>query len=338
MEAPSVRYVRTSDGYDIAYTVTGSGPPLVFLPFAFTHVEHNWRHNFYHAPRGPWLHALAREYRVVNYDGRGSGMSGRGLRPDHQSRDRLLDLEAVIEALGLTGVVLFGGGAAGQIAVWYAVAHPERVRAIVLNTTAISEAERSLALFRDLAQENWDYFLLVHLRSGLTAAERETGLRYLREATTREDWLTSIRAWAVSDLSDVLPSLHTPTLVQHPRGSVLLPFEASRRLAASIAGARVALIEGSTQLGEVESGVASIRAFLAELPPPTSEDDRVNGLSRREREVLQLIAAGRSNQQIADELVISLNTVKRHVSNVFDKTGVASRAQAIVYARDHGLA
>jgi DNA-binding NarL/FixJ family response regulator len=64
----------------------------------------------------------------------------------------------------------------------------------------------------------------------------------------------------------------------------------------------------------------------------------VNFLIERELEVLRLIAAGKSNQQIADELVISLNTVRRHVSNIFDKTGVANRAQAAMYARDHGIA
>jgi class 3 adenylate cyclase/DNA-binding CsgD family transcriptional regulator len=61
------------------------------------------------------------------------------------------------------------------------------------------------------------------------------------------------------------------------------------------------------------------------------------GLTKREVEVLRLIAAGRSNQQIADELVISLNTVLRHVSNIFAKTGVANRAEAATYASRHGL-
>jgi len=60
-------------------------------------------------------------------------------------------------------------------------------------------------------------------------------------------------------------------------------------------------------------------------------------LSVREAEVLRLVATGKSNQQIADELVISLNTVNRHVSNIYAKTGSANRAQAAVYARDHGL-
>ena len=68
--------------------------------------------------------------------------------------------------------------------------------------------------------------------------------------------------------------------------------------------------------------------------PPAYPDD----LSDREVEVLRLIAAGRSNQQIADALVISLNTVFRHVSHIFAKTGVANRSEAGAYAHRHGLA
>jgi DNA-binding CsgD family transcriptional regulator len=62
-----------------------------------------------------------------------------------------------------------------------------------------------------------------------------------------------------------------------------------------------------------------------------------DGLTQREVEVLCLIAAGRSNPDIAAELVISLNTVTRHVSNIFSKTGAANRAEAATYAYRHGL-
>ncbi len=53
--------------------------------------------------------------------------------------------------------------------------------------------------------------------------------------------------------------------------------------------------------------------------------------------MLRLIATGRSNQQIANELVISLNTVLKHVSNIFAKIGAANRAEAAIYASRHGL-
>jgi DNA-binding NarL/FixJ family response regulator len=63
----------------------------------------------------------------------------------------------------------------------------------------------------------------------------------------------------------------------------------------------------------------------------------VEGLSVREVEVLRLLARGKSNAQIADELVISLNTVRRHVSNIYAKTGAANRAEAASYATRNGL-
>jgi DNA-binding NarL/FixJ family response regulator len=87
--------------------------------------------------------------------------------------------------------------------------------------------------------------------------------------------------------------------------------------------------------------VLLIDEMIKGLAPRAESSQReaiADGLSSREIEVLRLVAAGRSNQQIADELVISLNTVRRHVSNVFDKTGVANRTEASVYARDHGIA
>ena len=63
----------------------------------------------------------------------------------------------------------------------------------------------------------------------------------------------------------------------------------------------------------------------------------VGGLTPREVEVLRLIATGASNQQIADRLVISDRTVARHVSNMFTKLGVSSRAAATAYAYEHDL-
>jgi DNA-binding CsgD family transcriptional regulator len=69
----------------------------------------------------------------------------------------------------------------------------------------------------------------------------------------------------------------------------------------------------------------------------TSVTSRPDGLTVREVEVLRQIALGKTNRQVADELVISLNTVARHLGNIFNKTNVTNRTQATNYAIRHGL-
>ena len=72
-------------------------------------------------------------------------------------------------------------------------------------------------------------------------------------------------------------------------------------------------------------------------PAAASSGAAFAALSSREREVLALMTEGLSNTDIAERLRISEKTVRNHASNVFDKLGVWSRAQAIVFARDHGF-
>ncbi len=71
--------------------------------------------------------------------------------------------------------------------------------------------------------------------------------------------------------------------------------------------------------------------------PRAGRDTVFDNLSSRERQILALIAEGLSNTEIAERLAISEKTVRNHTSNLFDKLGVWSRAQAIVFARDHGF-
>jgi DNA-binding NarL/FixJ family response regulator len=74
------------------------------------------------------------------------------------------------------------------------------------------------------------------------------------------------------------------------------------------------------------------------VPPETSSPELPDGLTPREAEVLGLIAAGLTNAEIADRLVVSGATVKTHVNHIFAKTGARDRAAAVVYAYGHGLA
>ena len=93
--------------------------------------------------------------------------------------------------------------------------------------------------------------------------------------------------------------------------------------------------------------VLGVWAGLKLTNPSQKQEDRVSlnpekaleelGLSQREFEVLQLMAKGFSNQEIADELFLSLNTIKSHSSNIFSKMDVKRRTQAIDKAKSMGI-
>lgn len=124
-----------------------------------------------------------------------------------------------------------------------------------------------------------------------------------------------------------------------------------RELDAPHQAARVRLLIGIAcrDLGDAanaELDFEAARGALEELDAAPDLDrlarlvgsSKPGGLSRREREVLTLVATGKTNRAIATELVISEKTVARHVSNIFTKLGVSSRAEATAYAYEHGLA
>jgi len=105
--------------------------------------------------------------------------------------------------------------------------------------------------------------------------------------------------------------------------------------------------------GRALSWEQAIPCALAESGEVAASPARLNGgarpgvgdaavypdrLTAREVEVLRLLAGGKSNREIADALVISYNTVERHISHIFAKTGVANRVEAASYAHRHGLA
>jgi DNA-binding NarL/FixJ family response regulator len=123
-----------------------------------------------------------------------------------------------------------------------------------------------------------------------------------------------------------------------------------RELEAPHQAARVRLSIGAAcrELGDHASAALEFEAARSVLEELGARPDlerlaglegspRTAGLSRRENEVLTLIAAGKTNRAIAAELFISEKTVARHVSNIFTKLGLSSRAEATAYAYKHGL-
>jgi DNA-binding NarL/FixJ family response regulator len=123
--------------------------------------------------------------------------------------------------------------------------------------------------------------------------------------------------------------------------------------AALQAGARGYLTKNASA-AEIRQAIAAVRRGEALLDPsvqrrlldalagnpggiPAAGEELPDGLTPREAEVLRLMAAGRTNQEIAADLVVSEGTVKTHVNRIFAKAGVRDRGQAVAYAYRHGL-
>jgi DNA-binding CsgD family transcriptional regulator/pimeloyl-ACP methyl ester carboxylesterase len=338
---PPVQYATTSDGYDIAFTVQGAGHPLVCLPFAFSHAQQVWGAS----SASPLLQALSERFRVVYYDGRGQGLSQRGLALNTTVDSFLLDLQAVMEALRLDRPVILGDGYLSHVAVRFAVEAPRRVAALALMHCAVSFADHIAGLY-GLAKANWDYFLSIWAGSAVPKPQDETQhlpgrVEGLKDRTTQADMLRTLSAFETSDISDALTRLRIPAMVLHPSHQQWVNQESSARSAALIPNGRLVVLSGAEFFGD-EEAAAAIESLVGEAGAESSAGVRsapARGpeLSLREVEVLRLLAAGKSNQQIAEDLVISLNTVTRHVSHIYAKTGAVNRAQAAVFARDRGL-
>jgi DNA-binding NarL/FixJ family response regulator len=121
------------------------------------------------------------------------------------------------------------------------------------------------------------------------------------------------------------------------------PYEAAR--------VRVLIGLGCRALGDEEAAAMELDAARAEFArlgaapdlarlaglAATPAPNETHGLTPRELEVLRLLATGRTNHAIAEDLVLAEKTVHRHVSNIFTKLGVSSRAAATAYAYEHQL-
>jgi HD-GYP domain-containing protein (c-di-GMP phosphodiesterase class II) len=94
-------------------------------------------------------------------------------------------------------------------------------------------------------------------------------------------------------------------------------------------------LEASARDGRLDA--QAVAAVVAAAGLPRRRASLPNDLSEREVDVLRLVARGMTNQQIADELVLSARTVGNHLAHIYDKTGRRSRAGAAVFAIEHGL-
>jgi DNA-binding CsgD family transcriptional regulator len=145
------------------------------------------------------------------------------------------------------------------------------------------------------------------------------------------------------DVRQDLREVTVPTLVVHRRDDHTIPATLGREVAAGVPGATFVPLEGVDHLpwrGDAASVVRAVSEFLADgaaVHPDRPLSADLASLSEREVEVLRLVAAGHSDDEIAGRLVLSPHTVHRHVANIRTKLGLTSRAAAAAAAARGGL-
>ena len=350
-----IRFARTTDDLRIAYAVSGQGYPLVRAGTWTSSVEHDWRTSIH----GPLFRELGAQNRLYRYDPRGYGLSEGG--DAEISVDTLVaDLEAVVDDAKLDRFALWGSSSSSSpTAIAYAARHPERVSHLVLSAPVArgilrrpgakpEERERFLA-FLKFVEHGWGEdnpaFRQVEstqLFPGATPAQVAELNELYRVSATPRHAARMVTATGEADVSALLPRVGCPALLLHCREALLIPIEEVRLVASSIPGARFVPLETNNYIplqGEpaFDKMIEEIRAFLPRERQGAPGHEALAGLTRREREVLELLARGLDNADIAAQLEVSEKTVRNTVSHIFDKLAVRSRAQAVVFARRAGL-
>jgi pimeloyl-ACP methyl ester carboxylesterase/DNA-binding CsgD family transcriptional regulator len=337
-----VRFCRGQDGARLAYAIHGSGPPLVVVSCWLSHLQHDWQSPVWRH----FLDELGEIATVVRYDERGFGMSDWSV-DDFSLEARVGDLEAILAAAGLDRFALLGMSGGSAVAMAYAVAHPERVRRLILYGTVCGEP---ITLSPDESAEEETYRSMIRVGWAKEDADfrRVFTKRFIPDATEEQmRWFDDLQRMSTSpanavasriarqqvDIHNDLPRITAPTIVLQATGDRSTAFDNAVAVSSRIPGARLVSLESRNHIlladepawnvfiDEVSAFLEPERRAYAERSPARPAEE----LSRRERDVLQLAADGRTNEEIADALTLSVRTVERHLSNTYEKLGLSGR-------------
>jgi pimeloyl-ACP methyl ester carboxylesterase/DNA-binding CsgD family transcriptional regulator len=367
----SIRFCLTTDQVNLAYAITGQDYPMVKAANWLSHLEFDWQSPVWRH----WWEGLSERFTLIRYDERGCGLSDWDI-PEFSFDAWVRDLEAVIDTVKLDRFALLGISRGAAISIAYAVKHPEKVSHLILyggyvqgrlkrNLTPqeVEEAEMLTKLIelgwgRDNPAFRQIYTSLFIPEGTLEQLHWFNDLQRISTSPTNAAKLVDTSNWI--DICDLATQVQVPTLVLHAKNEARIPFEQGRLMASLIPNARFVPLDSKNHLllehepawqrllSEIQQFVQP-NTTLSTTESTTDTHQNVNrkiyltrlalteSLTEREQEILELIAQGLSNAQISERLVLSPKTVKNHITHIFSKMQVSTRAEAIVKARNAGF-
>jgi pimeloyl-ACP methyl ester carboxylesterase/DNA-binding CsgD family transcriptional regulator len=276
-----VFFTNSFDGTRIAYAIAGSGPPLVKVANYMSHLEYAWDSPVWIH----WLDELTREHTLIHSDERGTGLSDWDVE-DLSFEAWVRDLEAVVEANGVTQFPLFAMSQAGAVAVAYAARHPDKVSHLIvhggyargwlkrdLTEEQIEEEKLMIGLMKlgwGRANPAFRQVFATQLFPGATTEQLRALEEQMRISVSPKNAVMLESEMHQIDVRDLARQIKVPTLVTHSREDEGVPFAEGRLLASLIPNAQFIALESKNHL-LTESEPAweklrtAIRSFLSSV-------------------------------------------------------------------------
>ncbi len=346
----SVQLVTGRDGVTLAWAANGRGVPLVKASNWLTDLEYDWESPVWRH----WTRFIAGNFRYIRYDERGCGLSDRSV--DDVSFSRWVeDIETVIEAAApRRPFALLGTSQGASTAIAHAVRYPDHVSHLILYGGFAVGPVHSGDNWYKRAYEGMQALIGVGWNEDNPAFRQVFTSRFMPEATEEQiQWFNELcrhtmtadmaeRLLAVCvdiDVRDLLPRVSVPTLVIHSARDEVIPFDLGRQLAREIPNAELLKLDSRNHI--LQEHEPAWRDFQEAVLRFTGQGYRVeNGvhfdtLTPRERQILALLRRGYANARIAFELDVSEKTVRNHITRLYEKLDIHSRAEAIALAHEH---
>jgi pimeloyl-ACP methyl ester carboxylesterase len=272
-QPPRTRYALSGDAH-IAYQVFGEGDlDLVFVPGFVSNIEHYWE-----MPQVPdVLERLGSFARVVIFDKRGTGLSDPVAGPPPLEQ-RMDDMQAVMDAVGVERAALFGISEGGPASVLFAATYPERTSALVLygstprfrtdSDISWGATDEQIEVVLADVSSRWGEGALLEAFAPSAAGDPqmdEVWGRFQRAGASPAMARAVMAALFEIDVRDILATIRVPTLILHRTGDLIAPVEGARLMADRIPDARLVEFEGDDHVpftGDFEPVLDEMEQFL----------------------------------------------------------------------------